>query len=252
MVNDEYIDFADRYDLFYKEFGKHDAKVRNFYKKLFNENQVKSVLDCACGTGHDLILFESLGCKVVGSDISESMLARAKQNLIEYGLSMPLVQLDYRELHQNFYKKFDAVVCLSSSIFHMQDDIEVKKALSSMHQVLRKNGILILTQGTTDKQWKEKPRFILAVNEKDFSRLFVIDYIKKGAIYNVIDIFHRESKSELKVWSVNYPNILLKDDYKRLLKESGFKKINFYGDYNFEKYNKKKSNLLITVTKRIN
>lgn len=247
MFNDEYIDFADKYDLFYREFGKHDTKVKNFYEKLFNEKQVKSVLDCACGTGHDLILFKSLGCKVVGSDISESMLARAKKNLIENGLNIPLIQLDYRDLPQNFYKKFDAVVCLSSSIFHMPDNREVKKALSSMHQVLRESGILILTQGTTDKQWKEKPRFIIAVNEKDFSRLFVIDYIKKGAIYNVLDIFHSKSKSELKVWSVIYPNILLKDDYKRLLKESGFKKINFYGNYNFEKYNKKKSNLLITV-----
>ncbi len=247
MCNDEYRDFADRYDLFYKEFEKHDAKVTNFYKKLFNENQVKSVLDCACGTGHDLILFESLGCNVVGSDISEPMLAQAKQNLIRYGLSMPLVQLDYRDLHQNFFKKFDAVVCLSSSIFHMPDDREVLKAFNSMYQVLRDGGILILTQGTTDKQWKEKPRFILAVNEKDFSRLFVIDYINKEAKYNVLDIFHGKSKSELKAWSVRYKNILLKDDYKRLLKESGFKKINFFGNYNFEIYNKKKSNLLITV-----
>jgi glycine/sarcosine N-methyltransferase len=247
MINDEYRDFADRYDLFYKEFGKHSIKVKNFYKKTFNENQFKSVLDCACGTGHDLILFESLGCKVVGSDISESMLEIAKQNLIKYGLSMPLVQLDYRDLHQNFFKKFDAVMCLSSSIFHMPDDREVLKAFNSMYQVLREGGILILTQGTTDKQWKEKPRFILAVSGKEFSRLFVIDYINKGAIYNVLDIFHSKSKSEFKVWSVNYPNILLKDDYKRLLRESGFKKINFYGNYNFEKYNKKTSDILIII-----
>lgn len=105
MFNDEYIDFADRYDLFYREFGKHDTKVKNFYEKLFNEKQVKSVLDCACGTGHDLILFKSLGCKVVGSDISESMLARAKKNLIENGLNIPLIQLDYRDLPQNFLQE---------------------------------------------------------------------------------------------------------------------------------------------------
>ncbi len=56
---------------------------------------------------------------------------------------------------------------------------------------------MILTQGTTDKQWKEKPRFILAVNRNDFSRVFVIDYLGWGARYNVLDILHSEKGRDL-------------------------------------------------------
>ena len=89
------------------------------------------MLDCACGTGHDLVLFHSLGCEVVGSDISESMLAQAHKNLAERGVKVPLHQVDYRELPQHFNRPFDAVVCLSSSILHMPNESEVLRAFRS-------------------------------------------------------------------------------------------------------------------------
>ena len=56
MAVDLYEGFAERYDLFFGRFGEHDAVVVEFFGKLFAENQVNSMLDCACGTGHDLHL----------------------------------------------------------------------------------------------------------------------------------------------------------------------------------------------------
>jgi len=250
MPHDLYEDFADRYNLFFDRFGEHDPVVVEFFRQLFAENQVRSVLDCACGTGHDLVLFHSLGCQVFGSDISESMLAQAHKNLAERGVKVPLQKVDYRELPQHFNRQFDAVVCLSSSILHMPNEIEVLRAFSNMGRVLRDSGILVLTQGTTDKQWAEKPRFILAVNTKEFSRLFVMDYFDQGARYNILDIFHSEEARDFKVWSVDYPQILLKDDQERLLKASGFGAVDFYGSYRCDPYDKQASNLLIAVARK--
>jgi glycine/sarcosine N-methyltransferase len=250
MTHDLYEDFADRYDLFFEGLGEHDPVAVEFFRKLFAENRVRSVLDCACGTGHDLILFHSLGYEVFGSDISESMLAQAHKNLAERGVKAPSQKADYRELPRHFDRPFDAVVCLSSSILHMPDEIEVLRAFKSMRQVLRDDGILVLTQGTTDKQWKEKPRFILAVNTTEFSRLFVIDYFDQGARYNILDIFHGEEARDFKVWSVDYPQMLLRDDQDRLLKASGFGSVNFYGTYRFDPYDKETSDRLITVARK--
>ena len=128
--------------MFFGRFGEHDTIVIDFFRKLFAENQVNSVLDCACGTGH--------------------------------------------ELH-------------------------------------------------------------LAVNRNDFSRVFVIDYFGWGARYNVLDIFHGERAHDFKVWSIDYANILLRDDQDRLLKASGFKSVDFYGSYHFEPYDKEASDRLIAV-----
>lgn len=247
MTSDLYEGFAERYDLFFSRFSEHDATVLEFFRKLFADNQVHSILDCTCGTGQDLHLFHSLGCEVFGSDISESMLAQARKNLAGCGVKVPLQKVDYRELPQHFDRQFDAVTCLSTSILHMPNEVEVVRAFRSMREVLRDGGILVLTQGTTDKQWKEKPRFILAVNRKDFSRLFVIDYFDRGARYNVLDIFHGEEVRDLKVWSMDYPHILLKDDQDRLLTASGFGAVDFYGTYRFDAYDRETSNLLIAV-----
>jgi ubiquinone/menaquinone biosynthesis C-methylase UbiE len=247
MAYDLYEGFAERYDLFLRKFGEHDAVKIEFFRKLFEANRVHSVLDCACGTGQDLQLFYSLGCEVIGSDISESMLAQARKNLDKCKMKVPLRKVDYRELSQHFSRPFDVVVCLSSSILHMPNEVEVIRAFRSMHAVLCDSGILVLTQGTTDKQWREKPRFILAVNTRDFSRLFVIDYFACGARYNVLDIFHSAEACDFKIWSIDYAHILLQDEQERLLKASGFGAVDFYGNYRFEPYDKETSDQLIAI-----
>jgi glycine/sarcosine N-methyltransferase len=244
---DPYEGFASRYDLFSGGFGQHDSGAVAFFRTLFEERQVRSVLDCACGTGRDLHLFHSLGCQVEGSDVSEAMLAQARKNLSAAGLRIPLHQVDYRQLPDHFEQRFDAVVCLSSSILHMPDEGQALRALQSMRAVLCEGGIVVLTQGTTDRQWREKPRFILAVNHREFSRLFVIDYLGQGARYNILDIHHGEEESGLKVWSVEYPRMLLRDDQERLLRAADFQNVAFYGSYRFEPYDKEASRLLIAV-----
>jgi len=61
----------------------------------------------------------------------------------------------------------------------------------------------VIAQGTTDKQWNEKPRFIPAVVSPEFSRVFVIDYSGRGARYNVLDILHGEEGRDFTVWSID-------------------------------------------------
>ena len=250
MAQDTYHDFAGRYDLFFDEFGRHRPGEIEFYRRLFAEHGVKEVLDCACGTGHDLVMFDSLGAEVSGSDVSVSMLERARKNLAERGLNIPLARVDFRALSDHYPQRFDAVVCLSTSILEAGDQREILRALRSMHGALRAEGLLVLSQGTTDKQWKAKPRFIPVVNRPDFSRVLAVDYLGGGARYNVLDLFHSADRSELLVWSREYPVMLLKDEYLSLLETAGFGEIHFYGSYAFEVYDKTESDILLAVAKK--
>ena len=243
MSEDPYSEIAERYDLF---FAESEPARAAFFEKVFQSHRVRRVLDCACGTGHDLIMFGGMGLEVSGSDVSDSMLRRARANLDEAGMAIPLTKVDYRELPANFPEPFDAVVCLSSSILHMPDEEQVAAAVSSMRSVLRDGGILAMTQETTDKQWREKPRFILAGATEAVSRLFVIDYDNGGARYNILDVYHGDPP-QLRVWSVEYPRVFLADDYWRLLSEAGFRDVSLYGGYGFEPYDKRMSDRLILV-----
>ena len=48
---------------------------------VFKDNNVKTVLDCACGTGHHVYMMSKMDFEVSGSDYSTSMLEVAKNNL---------------------------------------------------------------------------------------------------------------------------------------------------------------------------
>jgi SAM-dependent methyltransferase len=244
---DAYAGFADRYDLFFGHFEAHSPQLSTFFKRVFDDNGVRRILDCACGTGRHLYLFHKLGFEVTGSDISPAMLRKAGENLCQRGIEIPLERVDYRNLPGHFPGKFDGVVCLTSAICEMPDSAEVLRAFESMRGVLRDGGVLILSQGTTDRQWAERPRFILVEDNQDFTRLFVIDYLDKGARYNVVDIFHRGEESEVESWGIDYPHMLFRDGQENLLKSAGFRAVEFYGSYAFEPYSRETSSHLITV-----
>jgi SAM-dependent methyltransferase len=252
VSQDPYAGIAASYDLFEGPFVEHGPDVTAFFRGLFADHVVRRVLDCACGTGRHLHLFSTLGCDVVGSDLSEAMLARARENLSGCGLSVPLHRVDYRELPARFARvpRFDAVTCLSSSILHMPTEDEVRRAFRSMHGVLRTGGLLVLTQGTSDRQWREKPRFLLAVDEPEVTRLFVIDYLGTGARYNVVDIYHTGEEQGLRVWSIEYPRMYLAEDQVRLLREAGFVRVAVYGTYGRVPYDVETSRRLIVVARR--
>lgn len=243
--HDPYDGMADRYDLSFGPFGKQDAQMDEFFGQLFTSHSVHTVLDCACGTGRHLPMFRGLGCEVWGSDISEAMLRQAGENLSGQGLEIPLTKADFRELPSCFDRQFDAIVCLGAIGF-VPGKVEFTKAFESMAGVLRQDGILVLTALPTDRQWKEKERFILMGNRSDFSRLFAIDYFADRARFNILDIFHGNEASGLKVWSADiYP--LLRDEQEALLKATGFRVIDFYGAFDYSPYDKETSRSLITV-----
>ncbi len=249
MIQDPYKDFAQRYNLFFDKFGQYDPLYMAFFRSLFVENQVQRVLDCACGIGRDLPLFHSLGCQVYGSDISEAMLTQAQKNLSACDYDIPLKKADFRELPRHFDRQFDAVVCLSTSLPHLLEETEVIRALTSMREVLRDGGSLVLSQGMCDRQLKERPRFIPVINTRDFSRVFAIEYFDETLRINVLDLFHSENEQDFKVCSFEY-RIILQDDYERLLTQAGYSERQYYGDYRFDPYDKERSNRLLVVARR--
>jgi ubiquinone/menaquinone biosynthesis C-methylase UbiE len=112
------------YDQFaydYDEFG--DIKdylgpENEFFQDIFRESNIQTVLDCACGTGHHVYMMAKMGLQASGSDYSASMLEMAKRNLSELEQEIKLRQCDFRYLENAFEEKFDAILCLTTSLPH--------------------------------------------------------------------------------------------------------------------------------------
>ena len=117
-MKDIYEKFAYDYD----EFGaieEYWGDESVFFKTLFDRCGVKTVLDCACGTGQHVYMLSEMGYDVSGSDYSEAMLEVAQKNLQKHSLSIPLYQCDFRYLEHIHANTFDAVVCLTTALPHL-------------------------------------------------------------------------------------------------------------------------------------
>lgn len=245
ILKDVYETFAYDYD----EFGNIDDYLKNeasFFKQLFTENKVQTVLDCACGTGHHLYMLSELGFDVYGSDFSDSMLEVAAKNLDKKGKNIPLCQCDFRYLEQAYTEKFDAIVCLTNSLPHLHSEKELIVALKSMKQRLNPNGLLVLTQGTTHFTLT-LPAIEVVVNREDFSRIFVKEFDEKFQTIHVLDLYHSKQRLESNQYDIVY-KIILDEDYQRLLKKAGFEDVQIYGDYDRRLYDKQSRRLIVVAS----
>jgi ubiquinone/menaquinone biosynthesis C-methylase UbiE len=133
-----YGDFAGFYDLIYNflDYEKTAKKIKKLIKK---HKKVKGnkLLDVACGTGRHLSFLKNV-FEWTGIDISNEMLdlAREKYNGIRF-LQANMVNFDLNE-------KFDAIICLFSSIGYVRTYENLKKTVHNFANHLKPGGVLII------------------------------------------------------------------------------------------------------------
>jgi len=243
MTEDTYAGLAERYD-----WMKTRNPVRSqFFRDLLAEHNTTRVLDCACGTGRDLLLFHALGLEVYGSDLSDSMLAQARKTVGSAGIS--LQKLDYRELPEHYDVEFDAVLCLSNSINEPLRDAETLRALRSMRSVLRPGGILVFDQGQTDASMRNPPRFAPILNSRDFTTLFTMAYADDVMTVNIFDFIHTDDVFDFRHSSVRI-RIRLLDSWLDMLHTAGFETLSCFGNWAATPYDKQTSPRLIVVAEK--
>lgn len=241
--DDNYQGIAELYDAMLTP----SALREEFFRSHFERFAVERVLDCACGTGEDVLLFHGLGYSVSGSDLSNAMLGVASRKLLQRNVRIPLRRVDFHELEMHWKSEFDAVVCLSNAINEIQ--VDVRRALLSMRRVLSPGGIIIFDQGQTDSTMKNPPRYAPIVNNRDVSRLFVMDYEQSVMTVQVFDFVHREQdeqcdfrRSEFKI------RIRLLADWRAILDDLNMQ-AEFYGDWDSAPYDVTTSNRLVVIAR---
>lgn len=102
---------------------------------------IETVLELACGTGSLLQHLIRDGYRVVGTDISPSMLAIARHKLRSSGYAPKLVAADMAAIP--FCCTFDAVICLYDSLNYLCDTARIAGVLSETARVLTPGGLFI-------------------------------------------------------------------------------------------------------------
>lgn len=248
-----YDKFASKYDIMLPG-GKRDKKLISFCKKIFVENKVSAILDCACGTGKHSIAFSNLGFNVVGCDLSVEMVKRARINAIASGLKINFVQADFKRLHNVFDKKFDCVICLTNSLIHELEEQGLLSALTSMYNVLSEKGIVIIEMTNIAKLIRDNTRIFPVHHHKepngDLNLFFyVLDFNPTKVTCNIVSFIERDGYPKFEVTSVDY-NPISEHKISSLMFKVGFRSIKTYGSFEYEEFQNLESKNIIIVGRK--
>jgi SAM-dependent methyltransferase len=102
-------------------------------------------IDLGCGTGWYVKKISEYGYDVTGLDNSATLAKEARKN--NSGNTAKIVEGDIRNL--DFPEgSFDFAYCINS-LHHLGNDEELSEALSSIHRILKKDGILVVHELNT-------------------------------------------------------------------------------------------------------
>ena len=166
----------------------------------------QSILDLACGEGSFAAAMAAKGYEVTGVDVSDRMLAYAREKASSGGSSVKFVRSDMRTL--DFDEAFDLVTCWFDSLNYVVDPDDLGSTLAGIHRALRQDGLLIFDMNTVyglAVTWREYPVWIqhdednmFEVHRADYdfetniATMRITGFVKDGTTWRRIDEEHRE------------------------------------------------------------
>jgi SAM-dependent methyltransferase len=101
-----------------------------------------AVLDLACGWGRHAVAMARMGFRVTGVDASAVLLRHGAEQALAADVEVEWVRADVRDL--SWADRFDAVVCLFSSLGYFLSDEEDLRALRAARDALKPGGRFLL------------------------------------------------------------------------------------------------------------
>lgn len=108
------------------------------------------ILELACGTGKYVIPWASAGQRVVGLDLSRTMLAHAATKAQAAGVTPTLQMADMRDFRLD--ERFGLIVIAGNSLCHLHTSGDLERCLACVREHLRPDGRFVIDVFVPDVQ----------------------------------------------------------------------------------------------------
>lgn len=247
-----YDELSSVYDVMFP-YATQQARV-DFLDRIFTERGVKTVLDCGCGTGRQVIDLALRGFRASGSDISPHMIELAKSNAQANGLTLNWIESDFAGIAHNTPERFDAVYCIGNSLPHVEDRDELKASLTGMVSVLQDGGVLVLHLRNYAAVLKNRSRLMptLSGEYQGVNYIFqrLVDFLPDGRLsFSILTLRETSSSSWEPHLSTTAQYPATKDEIEDILVDLGMLHVTVYSDFQHGPFTPDAENLIIVARK---
>jgi glycine/sarcosine N-methyltransferase len=229
----------DDYDRFV-DWDRRLSREAPFFRALFDENRVCTVVDVGCGTGRHAVMFASWGLDTSGVDPDPEMLANAREHARASGVGVRFLEGGFGGLAGLGLGPVDAVTCTGNALPHVDGRAGLTEAFSDFAAALRPGGVLVLHLLNHHRLMAGTVRTVPPVVRDDETGttvfLRVMDHVEDGIRFDFVTL-HRavgawESGAAWEVSSRRSTHTALVPDLlEHELGVAGFTRVRLYGDH---------------------
>jgi SAM-dependent methyltransferase len=217
--------------LVYDDLFPVSPEQRRMLESLREDGAVRSVVDCGCGTGAQLLPFAGNGLSCLGFDPDPWLVAIARRKLSPY----PQARIEegaFADLPRLVEIPPDLLMCLGNSMVHVPQD-EARRFLSDAFAALSPAGMMLLQILNYERLFRhgvsELPLMCTEDGAVEFRRRYVWESRRKVAFHTTLRCSTAEGPLIARNVFPLYP--IYPEELWELAADAGFGDIRFYGDF---------------------
>ncbi len=231
------------------DWPKRLAREEPFYRQVFEQAGVQSVVDVACGSGRHAAMFHDWGLRVEAADVSHEMIELARCRFGEppglrwvvRGFDLPVAS-----------GPFDAAVCVGNSLALAPDRRTAAEAVRQMLAAVRPGGMIVvqvLNLGRLPEGpcvWQIVKRATLA--ERD---LLLVKGVHRCGSGGFVDLVVVPLDAEGSPHAESVPLLAIdSDDLQQMARSAGAAEVALYGNYQRTPFDSGQSpDIIVVATK---
>lgn len=243
-----YRSLADGYDDmtgFDKRLARDEAVLRRWVKQY----QIRSAIDVGCGTGAHAVVLARLGVRVVGTDLSEEMLARARENARRHAAQVDWFAAPMQQLRQQLNDRFHAIFCLGNTLPHVLEPADLQQTFRGFHDLLVPGGLLLLQLLNYERVLAQRQRLVGVNRSGDTEYVRFYDFETDTIRFNILNLKWSGGQATHSLTSTTLRPYGLADLAPQL-QEAGFGEQSSFSDLNSAPFDPQRSGNLVIAARR--
>ena len=247
MIGYEQNRFYTTISKYYSEIFPFQPMQLQFVKSGAGGLAGKRILDIGCATGELAFQLANKGAEVIGIDLNEDLLQRAKSNKINHSLhfqkgNMLNLETDFQQ------GQFDVVLCFGNTLVHLPSAKLIRQMLDGVYKILKNGGQFLLQILNYDYILDEQVSVLPVIETEN------IRFIRKYVIEEISPLIRFQTQLQIKkdeqIVSNETSLFALKSaQLIKLLKEAGFSEIELFSNFKKDAFGGKHLPLVLSSNK---